>query len=84
MATTAKSVIFLQQQTGGKLFSKQILKEVQTNLFSNNIICYQVVASMPEVQEFVQEEEPMEIESTCTHEGAVNLSPIISLPEEIQ
>jgi hypothetical protein len=38
---------------------------------------------MQEGQEFLQEEEPMEIELTCTHEGAVNLSPIISFPEEI-
>lgn len=74
----------MEQQTGDRFFSKQILKEVPTNLFCANMICNQVVASMPEVQECVQEEEPMEIESTCTHEGAVNLSPIISLPEEIQ
>jgi hypothetical protein len=84
MASAVNSAVFLQQPTRDRSFTKQIVKEVQTNLFCSNIIHNQVVASEPKVQECVWEEEPMEVEYTCSDRGAMNLSPIISLPEEIQ
>jgi hypothetical protein len=42
----------------------------------------QAVAAEPEVCELVQDDEPMDVEYTLAHEGAIHMSPIISLPEE--
>lgn len=47
-----------------------------------NIMYNQAVATEPEVYDFVQDDEPMEVEYTFSHEGIMHMSPIISHPEE--
>jgi hypothetical protein len=71
--------MFLQQQTEEEISTKQRSQEMQANM---NIIYNQAVATEPEVHEFVQNDEPMEVEYTFSHDGTTHMSPIISLPEE--
>ncbi|XP_033606751.1 mutS protein homolog 4 isoform X2 [Cryptotermes secundus] len=78
-ATKSRSAIFLQRQTEEEMFAKQGSQKLQANM---NIMYNQTVTTEPEVYEFVQDDEPMEVEHTFSQEGIMHMSPIISLPEE--
>lgn len=81
MATKSKSSIFLQQQGREDMLTERRDKEMQPTTCSKDRTYSQVVPTKPVVPGLVQEVEPMEVDDIVPHEGSINLTPIISLPE---